>query len=154
MDDRAIGTADRARFPFPIPQFKDESLDFSYSGIKAGAIRLARELKIGDAEMSISVHVLFFGGTVGFSVHEEFAGSSPPAAPNGARRAIAAPLADSPPPPRDFGSYLTPQDWAEYDSVMAGLRRTAAPRPALAKRVAESPPAARCHRMSHRVSDK
>jgi N6-L-threonylcarbamoyladenine synthase len=26
-----------------MPQFKDESLDFSYSGIKAGAIRLARE---------------------------------------------------------------------------------------------------------------
>lgn len=37
------GTADRNRFPFPIPQFKDDSLDFSYSGIKAGAIRLARE---------------------------------------------------------------------------------------------------------------
>jgi hypothetical protein len=27
-----------------------------------------------------------------------------------------------------------PQGWAEYDSVMAGLRRTAVPRPALAKR--------------------
>jgi len=37
------GTADPKRFPFPVPQFKDESLDFSYSGIKAGAIRLARE---------------------------------------------------------------------------------------------------------------
>lgn len=37
------GTADRKRFPFPVPQFKDASLDFSYSGIKAGAIRLARE---------------------------------------------------------------------------------------------------------------
>jgi N6-L-threonylcarbamoyladenine synthase len=37
------GTADPKRFPFPVPQFKSESLDFSYSGIKAGAIRLARE---------------------------------------------------------------------------------------------------------------
>ena len=46
------GTADPKRFPFPVPQFKDESLDFSYSGIKAGAIRLAREHGIradGDA---------------------------------------------------------------------------------------------------------
>src|SRR5947208_3371512 len=40
------GHADPKRFPFPIPQFKEESLDFSYSGIKAGAIRLAREHQI------------------------------------------------------------------------------------------------------------
>jgi N6-L-threonylcarbamoyladenine synthase len=38
--------ADPKRFPFPLPQFKDESLDFSYSGIKAGAIRLAREHQV------------------------------------------------------------------------------------------------------------
>jgi len=47
-----LGKADPKRFPFPVPQFKDESLDFSYSGIKAGAIRLAREHGIradGDA---------------------------------------------------------------------------------------------------------
>jgi len=37
------GKADPKRFPFPVPQFRDVSLDFSYSGIKAGAIRLARE---------------------------------------------------------------------------------------------------------------
>lgn len=37
------GKADPKRFPFPVPQFRDASLDFSYSGIKAGAIRLARE---------------------------------------------------------------------------------------------------------------
>jgi N6-L-threonylcarbamoyladenine synthase len=46
------GTADPKRFPFPVAQFKDDSLDFSYSGIKAGAIRLAREHGIhidGDA---------------------------------------------------------------------------------------------------------
>ncbi len=40
------GHADVRRFPFPIAQFKDESADFSYSGIKAGAIRLAREHRI------------------------------------------------------------------------------------------------------------
>jgi N6-L-threonylcarbamoyladenine synthase len=43
------GRADRKRFPFPMPQFKDESLDFSYSGIKAGAIRLAREHQVSAA---------------------------------------------------------------------------------------------------------
>ena len=37
------GRVDSKRFPFPVPQFKELSLDFSYSGIKAGAIRLARE---------------------------------------------------------------------------------------------------------------
>lgn len=37
------GNADPKRFPMPVPRFTDESLDFSYSGIKAGAIRLARE---------------------------------------------------------------------------------------------------------------
>jgi len=37
------GRADPKRFPFSMPQFRDESVDFSYSGIKAGAIRLARE---------------------------------------------------------------------------------------------------------------
>jgi N6-L-threonylcarbamoyladenine synthase len=40
------GRADPKRFPFPVPHFKDESADFSYSGIKAGAIRLAREQNI------------------------------------------------------------------------------------------------------------
>ncbi|PYQ51784.1 MAG: tRNA (adenosine(37)-N6)-threonylcarbamoyltransferase complex transferase subunit TsaD [Acidobacteria bacterium] len=41
------GKIDRKRFPFPMSQFKDHSLDFSYSGIKAEAIRVAREKKIG-----------------------------------------------------------------------------------------------------------
>ena len=48
------GRPDPKRFPFPVPQFKDESLDFSYSGIKAGAIRLAREYGVhagGDAAL-------------------------------------------------------------------------------------------------------
>jgi N6-L-threonylcarbamoyladenine synthase len=40
------GRIDRRRFPFPLPHFKDDSLDFSYSGIKAGAIRLARQEQV------------------------------------------------------------------------------------------------------------
>ena len=40
------GRIDRARFPFPVPRFKEESLDFSYSGTKAAAIRLAREYDV------------------------------------------------------------------------------------------------------------
>lgn len=49
-----LGRPDPARFPFPVPQFKDDSLDFSYSGIKAGAIRLARDHGVrveGDAQL-------------------------------------------------------------------------------------------------------
>ena len=42
----AAGTIDRKRFAFPIPHFKEASFDFSYSGIKAEAIRIAREHKI------------------------------------------------------------------------------------------------------------
>ncbi len=37
------GRIDRKRFHFAMPHFNERSLDFSYSGIKAGAIRLARE---------------------------------------------------------------------------------------------------------------
>jgi len=40
------GKIDRDRFAFPMPQFKDPSVDFSYSGIKAEAIRIARQQKI------------------------------------------------------------------------------------------------------------
>ena len=48
------GRVDRSCFHFPLPQFKDESIDFSYSGIKAAAIRMAREHGIradGDAQL-------------------------------------------------------------------------------------------------------
>ncbi len=48
------GRVDRARFPFAMPQFKDDSIDFSYSGIKAGAIRMARQHGIrveGDPQL-------------------------------------------------------------------------------------------------------
>jgi N6-L-threonylcarbamoyladenine synthase len=47
------GSPDPARFSFPVPHFKDDSLDFSYSGIKAAAIRMAREHQInveGDSK--------------------------------------------------------------------------------------------------------
>ena len=72
----------------------------------------------GDAEMTISVHVLFFGGDIGFSVHEEFAGSGPSAfAANARQQALAGPPAD--PPPHDFGTYMTAQDWAEYCTSFA-----------------------------------
>src|SRR5438105_3591617 len=40
------GKIDRTRFSFPLPQFKDASSDFSYSGVKASAIRVARAEKI------------------------------------------------------------------------------------------------------------
>jgi N6-L-threonylcarbamoyladenine synthase len=46
------GHADPKRFHFAVPQFNDRSTDFSYSGLKAGAIRMAREHAIhvgGDA---------------------------------------------------------------------------------------------------------
>ena len=48
------GTADPRRFVFPVAQFKNDSLDFSYSGIKAAAIRFAREHGVradGDAKL-------------------------------------------------------------------------------------------------------
>lgn len=48
------GNVDRKRFHFPMPQFNDKSIDFSYSGIKAGAIRMAREHNIsatGDPKL-------------------------------------------------------------------------------------------------------
>jgi N6-L-threonylcarbamoyladenine synthase len=48
------GSVDRKRFHFPMPQFNDKSVDFSYSGIKAGAIRIAREHNIsatGDPKL-------------------------------------------------------------------------------------------------------
>jgi N6-L-threonylcarbamoyladenine synthase len=50
------GKADPKRFPFPVPQFKDQSLDFSYSGIKAGAIRLARahEIRLDGDQASLA----------------------------------------------------------------------------------------------------
>jgi N6-L-threonylcarbamoyladenine synthase len=47
------GKIDRARFSFALPQFREATADFSYSGIKSSAIRMAREHAIsvdGDAQ--------------------------------------------------------------------------------------------------------
>lgn len=40
--EKASRAATTSRFPFPVARFKDGSLDFSFSGLKASAIRLAR----------------------------------------------------------------------------------------------------------------
>ncbi|HEV2722456.1 MAG TPA: tRNA (adenosine(37)-N6)-threonylcarbamoyltransferase complex transferase subunit TsaD [Thermoanaerobaculia bacterium] len=62
-----LGSADPKRFPFPVPQFKDgrgdraqgtgvpfDSADFSYSGIKAAAIRMARQYGVrADADTAL-----------------------------------------------------------------------------------------------------
>jgi N6-L-threonylcarbamoyladenine synthase len=41
--ERVARGGDEARFPFPVARFKDDTLDFSFSGLKASAIRLARQ---------------------------------------------------------------------------------------------------------------
>ncbi|HEU5163512.1 MAG TPA: hypothetical protein VFV54_10230, partial [Thermoanaerobaculia bacterium] len=41
--ERVARTGDDSRFSFAVAQFKDETLDFSFSGLKASAIRLARQ---------------------------------------------------------------------------------------------------------------
>jgi N6-L-threonylcarbamoyladenine synthase len=43
-----MGKADRKRFPFALAQFKETSVDFSFSGLKAAAIRLARQYRVGE----------------------------------------------------------------------------------------------------------
>src|SRR5206468_2140803 len=64
------GHADPKRFPFPMPQFKDESFDFSYSGIKAAAIRLARQHQIhvgGDAKLLADFCATFQAAMIAFA---------------------------------------------------------------------------------------
>ncbi|HSN69215.1 MAG TPA: tRNA (adenosine(37)-N6)-threonylcarbamoyltransferase complex transferase subunit TsaD [Thermoanaerobaculia bacterium] len=41
--ERVARTGDQSRFPFPVARFKDDTLDFSFSGLKSNAIRLARQ---------------------------------------------------------------------------------------------------------------
>lgn len=48
--ERVAKSGDATRFTFPMAQFKDDSADFSFSGLKAGAIRLARELGLEHRE--------------------------------------------------------------------------------------------------------
>jgi hypothetical protein len=72
----------------------------------------------GDATLTISVHIIFFGFDVSVSVHEEFAGSSDTApARQGAQRALT-PLAVVQ-PPNSFGATMTAADWAEYCTSFA-----------------------------------
>lgn len=79
----------------------------------------------GTAEMSISVHILFFGGTVGFSVQETFAGSPPSQAgmhtdalllpAGGGPRALDAPAGGG----NTFGDVFSPADWDAYCTSFA-----------------------------------
>jgi hypothetical protein len=96
----------------------------------------------GDAEMSISVHIIFFGFSVGFDVHEDFAGSDPNSgtfANSGsfASKAIgdrfsSLALADSAaastlppwvlnPKPNSFGTAMAQGDWDQYCTSFALL---------------------------------
>jgi hypothetical protein len=69
----------------------------------------------GTAEMSISVHVLFFGGTVGFSVSEKFGGSDT----SGDALGAAGPDALESHPSNHFGDAMTQQDWTDYCAAFA-----------------------------------
>lgn len=80
----------------------------------------------GTAEMEISVHVLFFGGTVGFSVQETFAGSSSSAGAHhvaadllpagGSARALRGAPANT---GNTFGDVFTQSDWDAYCTSFA-----------------------------------
>lgn len=48
--DRIARHGDATRFRFPLAQFKDDSPDFSFSGLKSTAIRLAREQRIAVSD--------------------------------------------------------------------------------------------------------
>jgi hypothetical protein len=86
---------------------------------------------VGDAEMSISVDILFFGFTIGFDIHEEFdvsGGDSLAAGPQhanrGGRKALAgADDAQPPPKPTDntFATSMHIDDWQRYCTSFALL---------------------------------
>jgi N6-L-threonylcarbamoyladenine synthase len=46
--ERVARGGDASRFPFALAQFKDDTLDFSFSGLKASAIRIARHEGLAD----------------------------------------------------------------------------------------------------------
>jgi hypothetical protein len=86
---------------------------------------------VGDAEMSISVDILFFGFSVGFDIHEEFdvggddlAGVAGRQHAHGMQRNAISP-ADAGPPqqPTDntFGSTMMIDDWQQYCTSFALL---------------------------------
>jgi hypothetical protein len=70
---------------------------------------------IGTAEMSISVHVLFFGATIGFSISESFGGSGTSSNAIGA----AHPAALEPHPSNHFGDSMTQDNWTDYCASFA-----------------------------------
>ena len=81
----------------------------------------------GEAEMSIAVHIIFFGFSVGFSVQKTFAGSDPPGAvtkasvteASTARASIINGMLDPPYTTNTFGSAMPYDQWAQYCSSFA-----------------------------------
>jgi hypothetical protein len=80
----------------------------------------------GDATLSISVHILFFGGTISVHMHKQFEGSATDSgAPQIARRKRAAlgggvhQLDDATYPVNSFGASLSEEDWETYCTSFA-----------------------------------
>ncbi|MDT4921118.1 MAG: hypothetical protein QOI15_2020 [Pseudonocardiales bacterium] len=76
----------------------------------------------GDAELTISVHIIFFGFDVGFSVHQEFAGSSTPSFAARSKPAALAglsPAAATDDPATNLLTSMTEQEWARYCTSFA-----------------------------------
>ena len=123
----------------PAPQADIEELDFTAyikasGGISAlGIVSISVELYLaltyegpnpqllaGDATLTVSVHVLFFGGSISISVHKEFENSTPAANPQlrtGANHALARPFDD--PVDNSFGGVMTADDWVQYCQSIA-----------------------------------
>ena len=76
---------------------------------------------VGEAKLSIAVHIIFFGFTVGFDVHKEFAGHSGSAAahPHAARALPGAATVGPPYPDNSFGAAMALSDWDLYCSAFA-----------------------------------
>jgi hypothetical protein len=82
---------------------------------------------IGEATLTISVHILFFGFSVGIDMQESFAGSGSSGAPPPRRhpaqqRALAGASPDftaDPTKPNTFGGSMTQPQWATYCSAFA-----------------------------------
>ena len=123
----------------PAPAADIEELDFTAyvkasGGISAlGIVSISVELYLaltyegpnpqllaGDATLTVSVHVLFFGGSISISVHKEFENSTPAAHPqvrNAVNHALAGPLDD--PVDNSFGGVMTADDWVQYCQSIA-----------------------------------
>jgi hypothetical protein len=120
------------------PQGDIEELDFTAyvkasGGISAlGIVSISVELYLGltyegpdpqllagDASMTVSVHVLFFGGSITISVHKEFENSTPAVSPQArlGHHALAGPFDDS--VDNSFGGVMTADDWVQYCQSIA-----------------------------------